>query len=140
MTINSQPGLVHRLKYISVGTVIGPVNRHDLVIKSSMRIAGLVQRYKTSTERHSGVAYRVYHGRFFGKRIGRDDMFRAVKCVLPPLADQLIFNAYNASTILTLFSIQINIIPCHKHSSGFDWSVDVLPTPKETDIMRSLNL
>lgn len=67
-------------------------------------------------------------------------MYRAVKCVLPPLADQLIFDAYNASSILTLFSIQINIIPCHKHSSGFDWAVDVLPTPKETDIMSSLNL
>src|SRR3972149_7587813 len=124
-------GHAHRLKYISVGTVLGPVNREHLVIKASLRIAGLVNRYKTSTERHSGIAYRVYYGRFFGQAVGRIDQYRAVKCVLPPTADRLIYSLHCTSNVMTLFSIQINIIPCTKPSTGFDWSVDVLPSPNE---------
>ena len=131
---------IHRLKYVSVGTVLGPVNRRNLIIKSSIGISGVVNRYKTATERHSGVAFRVYHGRFFGKKIGGAEIFKAIKCVLPPLADQLIYDTYSASDLITLFSIQINIIPCPKHSSGFDWAVDVLPTPRENEIFGALSL
>lgn len=136
----AQDSITHRIKYISVSTVIGSINRNDLIIKTSMRISGSVQNYKLNTDRHSGIAFRVYSGRFFGMRVGRGDYFQSSKCVLPPRADQIIYDAFCKSVLMTIFSLQINIIPCGKHSTGFDWSVDILPTPAENEIFEALNL
>lgn len=128
--------VVYKTKYISIGVMHGPVHRDALVQHIEFDIVGFAQRYKVSQERHSGVGYRVWHGKFYGRSRNADHAFTAKKCVLPPRGDQYVFSLYENMEFAILFRLHLAIVPCSYHSTGFDWAVSVGKPPTMLDIER----
>lgn len=114
------------LKTISIGTVLGPINQLRLIRIGHMRVGGQVKNYNPRLDRITGATYRIYNGLFYASNVNQHQKFSAHRLVLPSHADRWLLEHFRFDKRECLFCLDINIVPCPSHSTGYDWSCKIL--------------